>query len=133
MVNELYNNFMHFFFGDSAASDRKNVIFDFIDKRLVIDTVNEMIASSNLACDMRAEDDVLVMEYTYLEQLDFGDMTKEDIDALFDESVVPGFVTMADNLVTSFQADYGLTLGDVRLVFYNLDGTLIYEKNLSEI
>ena len=39
MVNELYNNFMHFFFGDSAASDRKNVIFDFIDKRLVIDTI----------------------------------------------------------------------------------------------
>lgn len=99
------------------------------EKRLVVDTVNEMLASSNLVYDMRAEDDVLVMEYTYLEQIDFGDMTQEDIDALFNESIAP----LADNLATSFQSSYGFTVSDVCLIIYNLDGTKIYEKNISEI
>ena len=34
-VNELYSKFMEFFFGTSTASNRNNVIFDFLDKRLV--------------------------------------------------------------------------------------------------
>jgi len=39
-VNELYSKFMKFFFGTSAASNRKNVIFDFLDKRLAIETAD---------------------------------------------------------------------------------------------
>ena len=39
-VNALYHNFMHFFFADSTASDRNNVIFDFINKRLVPDAID---------------------------------------------------------------------------------------------
>ena len=38
-VDELYGKFMTFFFINSAASSRKNVIFDFLDKRLTPNAV----------------------------------------------------------------------------------------------
>ncbi len=103
------------------------------EQETVVSAVNSSLESYGLAIDFYAEGNVMVIEYTYTEQQDMDGLSQEDIASMFDEQIAPTFSGMVSSMFDSFEADYGLVLDDIKLIFCNADGTEIYSKYFSEL
>ena len=103
------------------------------EQKLIVSLVNEQLASSGLTIDIYADNNVLVMDYTYMEQQDLEGFTQEEIDTVFDEQVAPTFSSLVASMFDTFESDYGLVLDDIRLVFRNADGTQLYSCDYSDL
>ena len=112
-VNELYAKFMRFFFVDSVASNRKNVIFDFIDKRLVYDFINVDYNCIKYSDDARTK--VLYI------------LTSEnDIDLLLDNGMFPSNVREVQS--TTFDQIRSSSLYNSKFTNFNLNYTDVIGK-----
>ena len=112
-VNELYTKFMHFFFVDSAASDRKNVIFDFKDKRLVYDFINVDYNCIKYSDDARTKVSYILT-------------SENDIDLLLDNGMLPSNVREVQS--TAFDQIRSSSLHNSQLTNFNLNYTDIIGK-----
>ena len=106
---------------------------DSADKDAVTSLVNSQLESSGLTMDLHAEDNVLVMEYTYAEEMDLTGYSQEEIDSIFDEQIAPTFLSTGEQMFDSFESEYGLVLTDVKVVFLNADGSQIYSRYSSDL
>lgn len=118
---------------DSQTYDSLDAWITSEEKDTIVDLVNSQLESSGLTLELYAEDNVLVMEYTYIEALDLSDYGQEEIDSMFDEQIAPTFLSTGEHMFDSFEAEYGLVLDDVKVVFLNADGSEIYSRYSSDL
>ena len=109
---ELYSKFMEFFFGTSAASNRKNVIFDFIDKRLTPDSVD-----IDYNCIKYSDDARTKVSYILT--------SENDIDLLLDNGMFPSNVREVQS--TAFDQIRSSTYNSL-LTNFNLNCTDVIGK-----
>lgn len=70
------------------------------------------------------EPDTLIIHYQFLEQLDFGNTTQEEINEIYAQSMKDYLDTIRP-VFDGFREEYGILLNVVRLIYQNADGTLI--------
>ena len=112
-VNALYHNFMHFFFADSTASDRNNVIFDFINKRLVPDAIDIDYNCIKYSDDARTKVSCILT-------------SENDIDLLLDNGMFPSNVREVQS--TAFDQIRSSSSHNSQLTNFNLNYTDIIGK-----
>lgn len=103
------------------------------EQRQVVSAVNSQLESFGLSIEFYAEGNVMVMDYTYIEQQDLEGLSQEDIASMYDTQVAPTFSSLISTLFDTFESDYGLVLDDIKLIFHNADGTELYSKYFSEM
>ncbi len=97
------------------------------------DAVNAQLESSGLKVAFTASGDELCMEYTFLEQVDFGNASAEEISASFEENIAPVLATSAETMAEAFSEQYGIIIEDVRVRIFNADETELFNKTLNEM
>ncbi len=103
------------------------------DKDTIESLVNTQLESSGLTMALYAEGNVLVMEYTYAEDMDLSGYSQEEVDSIFNEQIAPTFLSTGEQMFDSFESEYGLVLEDFKVVFLNADGSQIYSRYSSDL
>lgn len=101
------------------------------EKKQIVTQANDQLSSIGVSVDFFAEDNILVMAYSFA-KLQKMDASQSEIDESFAQKVAPVFADSAASLYESFESEYGLTLEDIKVVVYNADGKELYSKYHSE-
>lgn len=103
---------------------------DWIDseeKEQIVTQANDQLNSIGVSVDFFAEDNILVMAYTFTKQKKMN-VPQSEIDESFAQKVTPVFADSAASLYESFESEYGLALDDIKVVVYNADGKELYSQ-----
>ncbi|MGN0400831.1 MAG: DUF4854 domain-containing protein [Acetatifactor sp.] len=103
------------------------------EKDATAKAVNSTLESMGLSADFGADGDILEMIYRFLDYQDYSTFTEEQIYTAFDENVAPVLISSGESMSSAFYEQYHIAISDIRLLIYNSDGTLVYERLLSEM
>lgn len=96
------------------------------DDRIQLETAYAgQMEAMGMTCFVDVEEpDTLILNYKYTEQLDFGDASQEEIDAVYAQSLQSMSGLFASSF-SDFEEEYGIPLNIIRFAYLNADGSLI--------
>ena len=116
-----------------TACSKKTTLAEWV-KSDEVKTVIDSIASSaeGMKIEFKADgEDVLVMSYTYEEQLDLSDEeAKKTVEEYFDSALEQQASTFT-NMRDEINKEYKLNVKTIRIEYINADGTMIFSKDIS--
>lgn len=116
-----------------TACSKKTTLAEWV-KSDEVKTVIDSIASSaeGMQIEFKADgEDVLVMCYTYDEQLDLSDEeAKKTVEEYFDSALEQQASTFT-NMRDEINKEYKLSVKTIRIEYINADGTMIFSKDIS--
>lgn len=119
---------------EKGGTEKYTSLEEWIDseeKEQIVTQANDQLSSIGVSVDFFAEDNILVMAYSFAKQQKM-DVSQSEIDESFAQKVAPVFADSAASLYESFESEYGLALEDIKVVVYNADGKELYSKYHSE-
>lgn len=96
----------------------------------VIESVNEQLRPQGIQADILCDDSVLIFSYSFLEQMDMGGASKEEIYDALAQSVGPVLKDTGKQLVESFHDEYGVDITAFTVIICNFDGTEMYSSTV---
>lgn len=102
------------------------------EKELIVETINRQY-DGTITTDFLADGNTLIMNYTYVDQLDCSDLSEEDLKALYEAMMTPEFLDSISSIYQSFEDSYDLTLDDIQIIYRNADGTILYSFFQSDL
>lgn len=113
-----------------TACSKSTTLADWVKSDEVTTLVDSM-ATDGMKIEFKADgEDVLVMCYTYEEQIDLSDEeTKNTVVEYFDQALDAQTSTFT-NMRDEINKEYKLNVKTVRIQYVNADGTEIYSKDI---
>ena len=117
---------------DSEADEAKNSLSDWYDnsndRKTAEDFINNMLSGQGMKFFMEVEaPDVLIYNYQYTTQLEVTDLVVEQLEITLDSAAKTVISDMQ-----KYRDAYDVELNVIRVVYLNADGSVIYEKDLTE-
>ena len=91
------------------------------------DSTNDALSGTGMTVKLNADSNVFIYEY-YLKDdgaIDYSSLTADQLDAAFGP-VIEANRSDLNDLFTSFEQSYDITLDAIRFTFYTADGTELY-------
>lgn len=108
---------------------KKNALKDFVDSGELDESlaeINEQLTESGLTCSFDAFDTTLVLQYTFIEQLDLSGADPDALNAAFEESLVPILSEQSSIIADEISEASGVKVTAVKVDILNSDSTEIY-------
>lgn len=98
-----------------------------VDCKEAEDAANEALSGTGMTVKLNADGNVFIYEY-YLENdgaVDYSSLTADQLDTAF-APVIEANRSDLNDLFTSFEQSYDITLDAIRFTFYTADGAKLY-------
>ncbi|MDO4187857.1 MAG: hypothetical protein Q4D29_02605 [Lachnospiraceae bacterium] len=116
---------------EKSSDESYDSLADFVngsEMAASIEEINKNLMESGLCCTVESEgENIIVFEYTFLNQLDIAPDAMDDLENTLDAELAPILaeqgIKMADEI-----SSYGFSLKGVRVLIKNADSTEFYSK-----
>lgn len=116
-----------------TACKKANTLADWVKSDEVTTVVDSLSGTAEgMTIEFKADgEDVLVMSYTYEEQVDLSDEeTKKAVEAYFEQALTAQSSTFT-NMRDQINEQYKLNVKTIRIEYLNADGSVIYTQDIS--